>query len=93
MAAQLMLAAAPLLEGHDDRMASHVEDVARNTCKSHPPDCALCRILSVSFVQAGASTVATVERSISVPPNAFVPAYSAASRQGLHSRAPPVLPG
>jgi hypothetical protein len=74
--------------------SAHVEDFARNACKApHSPDCVLCRYLSVSFAQAGATTVATVEKSISVPPTVFVPAYSAASGQGFHSRAPPALLG
>jgi hypothetical protein len=90
-------AAASVVDGSIARSAPtasvHVEDVARNTCTAHSPDCALCRILSVSFAQAGPATVATVEKSISVPPTAFVLGYSAASRQGFNSRAPPVLLG
>ena len=73
---------------------AHVEDVSRNACKApHSPDCVICRFLSVTLTQAAATTVATVERSVSVPPRAFAPAYSAANRQGFHSRAPPSLLG
>jgi len=90
-------AAASVVDGSIARSAPsasvHVEDVARNACNAHSPDCALCRILSVSFAQESGTTVATVEKSIAVPPTAFVPAYSDTSRQGLHSRAPPVLLG
>ena len=71
---------------------AHVEDVGRNACKApHSPDCVVCRFLSVTFTQAAATTVVNVERSISVPPTTFVPAYSGASRQGFQSRAPPTL--
>jgi len=73
---------------------AHVEDVARNACKApHSPDCVICRFLSVTFTQAAATTLVSVERSISVPPAAFAPAYSTPSRQGFHSRAPPNLLG
>ena len=74
--------------------SAHVEDFARNACKApHSPDCVLCRYLSVSFAQTATTTVATVAKSVSVPPTAFIPAYSVASRQGFHSRAPPTLLG
>jgi hypothetical protein len=72
----------------------HVEDFARNACKApHSPDCALCRILSVSFPQSDAASGAIVQKSVSVPPAAFVATYSAASRQGFLSRAPPTSLG
>ena len=48
MAAQLMLAAAPLLEGHDDRMASHVEASGTRSHIAHDDaTCASCQARSI----------------------------------------------
>ena len=93
MAAQLMLAAAPLLEGHDDRMASHVEAGGTQTHFAHNDStCASCQARSIhstaprtaaSFVDYTArahTIIAPVDRSISIE------AYSPSS-----PRAPPAV--
>src|ERR1044071_4504638 len=79
MAAQLMLAIAPLLEGRDDRMASHVEAVGTQTHLAHnDATCASCQArsihsttprLSTSIVDVGArahSITTPVDRCISI---------------------------
>ena len=93
MATQLMLAAAPLLEGRDDRMASHVEAGGTQTHVAHnDATCASCQARSIhstaprpaaSFLDDAArahTIIASVDRSISID------AYSPSS-----PRAPPAV--
>jgi hypothetical protein len=93
MAARLMLAASPLLEGHDDRMASHIEAGGTQTHVAHnDATCAACQASSIhstaprtpaSFLDDTArahTIIAPVDRSISIG------AYSPSS-----PRAPPAV--
>jgi len=79
MAAQLVLAVAPLMEGRDDRMASHVETSGAQTHYAHnDATCASCQARSIhgtpprpapSFVGDGArafAIVASVDRAVSI---------------------------
>jgi hypothetical protein len=93
MATQLMLAATPLLEGRDDRMASHIEAGGTQTHVAHnDATCASCQARSIhstaprtatSFLDDTArahTTIASVDHSISIG------AYSPSS-----PRAPPAV--
>jgi hypothetical protein len=93
MAARLMLAAAPLLEGHDDHMASHIEAGGTQTHLAHDDaTCASCQASSIHSTAPRATAsffdytarahivIAPVDRSISID------AYSPSS-----PRAPPAV--
>jgi hypothetical protein len=93
MASQFVLAIAPLAEGREDRMASHVEAGGTQTHYAHSDgNCVSCQARSIHGTAARTTTTAFVGESSSSTVALFVDRASpAAVRSQSNPRAPPAL--
>ena len=77
----------------DGGQVTHFEDRSGTHCRSHGPDCGICRYLANAAATPEAATACVTNTVRAVRPLATYILRSVEARSGYLSRAPPALPG